>query len=109
MVAEVLSYTHSKIPKIVLIKFQRSLPTAERMTTLIPTQTYHPIYCSNLFNKYLLGTNRDTSQVALVLKNQTASAGGIRVSGSIPRLGRSPGEGNANPHQYSCLENPLDR
>jgi len=27
--------------------------------------------------------------------------------GSIPRLGRSPGEGNGNPLQYSCLENPL--
>ena len=29
--------------------------------------------------------------------------------GSIPRLGRSPGEGNGNPLQYSCLENTLDR
>ena len=28
---------------------------------------------------------------------------------SIPGLGRSPGEGNGNPLQYSCLENPLDR
>ena len=27
---------------------------------------------------------------------------------SIPRSGRSPGEGNENPLQYSCLENPLD-
>ena len=29
--------------------------------------------------------------------------------GSIPGLGRSPGEGNGNPPQYSCLENPMDR
>ena len=29
--------------------------------------------------------------------------------GLIPGLGRSPGEGNSNPLQYSCLENPLDR
>ena len=29
--------------------------------------------------------------------------------GLIPRLGRSPGEGNGNPLQYSCLENPTDR
>ena len=29
--------------------------------------------------------------------------------GSIPGLGRSPGEGNGNPLQYSCLKNPLDR
>ena len=28
---------------------------------------------------------------------------------SIPGLGRSPGEGNGNPLQYSCLENPIDR
>ena len=29
--------------------------------------------------------------------------------GSIPGSGRSPGEGNSNPLQYSCLENPMDR
>ena len=29
--------------------------------------------------------------------------------GLIPGLGRSPGEGNGNPLQYSCLENPIDR
>ena len=29
--------------------------------------------------------------------------------GSIPGLGRSPGEGNGNPLQYYCLENPTDR
>ena len=32
-----------------------------------------------------------------------------RVLGSIPGLGRSPGEGHGNPLQYSCLENPMDR
>ena len=30
------------------------------------------------------------------------------IRGSIPGLGRSPGEGNGNPLQYSCLENPMD-
>ena len=29
--------------------------------------------------------------------------------GSVPRLGKSPGEGNGNPLQYSCLENSMDR
>jgi len=29
--------------------------------------------------------------------------------GSVPRLGSSPGQGNGNPLQYSCLENPMDR
>ena len=31
------------------------------------------------------------------------------VSYSIPGLGRSPGEGNGNPLQYSCLKNPMDK
>ena len=30
-------------------------------------------------------------------------------AGLIPKSGRSPGEGNGNPLQYSCLENPIDR
>ena len=37
-----------------------------------------------------------------------ASAYNARDPGSIPGLGRSPGEGNGNPLQYSCLENPMD-
>ena len=49
------------------------------------------------------------SQVALVIKNLPANAGDKRDTGSIPALGRSPGEGNGNPLQYSCLENPMDR
>ena len=46
---------------------------------------------------------------ALVVKNPPANAREIRNSGSIPGLGRSPGEGNGNPLQYSCLGNPMDR
>ena len=49
------------------------------------------------------------SQVALVLKNLTASVGDIRDAGLIPGLGRSPGGGHGNPIQDSCLENPMDR
>ena len=41
-----------------------------------------------------------------VVKNPPAKAGDVD---SVPGLGRSPGEGNGNPLQYSCLENPLDR
>ena len=37
-----------------------------------------------------------------------ASACSVGDLGSIPGLGRSPGEGNGNPLQYSCLENPMD-
>ena len=38
-----------------------------------------------------------------------ASVYNVGDSGSIPGLGRSPGEGNGNPLQYYCLENPMDR
>ena len=37
-----------------------------------------------------------------------ASAYNVGDPGSIPGSGRSPGEGNGNPLQYSCLENPMD-
>ena len=37
-----------------------------------------------------------------------ASASNAGDLGSIPGLGRAPGEGNGNPLQYSCLENPMD-
>ena len=37
-----------------------------------------------------------------------ASACNVGDLGSIPRSGRSPGEGNGNPLQYSCLENPMN-
>ena len=46
------------------------------------------------------------SQVAQVVKNLPANPGD---TGLIPGLGRSPGEGNDNPLQYSCLRNPMDR
>ena len=44
-----------------------------------------------------------------MVKNLPANAGVARDGGSVPELGRSPGEGNGNPHQYSCLENSRDR
>ena len=44
-----------------------------------------------------------------MVKNLPANAGGARDVGSIPGSGRSPGEGNGNPLQYSCLENSTDR
>ena len=46
------------------------------------------------------------SLVAQTVKNVPANAGD---AGLIPGSGRSPGGGNGNPLQYSCLENPMDR
>ena len=44
-----------------------------------------------------------------MVKNQPASAGDTRDADSIPGSGRSPGGGNGNPLQYSCLKNCMDR
>ena len=44
-----------------------------------------------------------------VVKNLPANAGASGVMGLIPGLRRSPGVGNGNSLQYSCLENPMDR
>ena len=44
-----------------------------------------------------------------VLKNLPVNAGDTGDVGSIPGSGRSPGEGNDNPRQDACLENPMDR
>ena len=52
---------------------------------------------------------RGASQVALVVKNLPANAGDDRDAVSIPGSGRSPGERDGYPLQYSCLKNSEDR
>ena len=44
-----------------------------------------------------------------MVKNPPAKVRGTGDLGSIPGLGRSPGEENGNPLQYLCVENPMDR
>ena len=51
-------------------------------------------------------TGLRASLVAQTVKNPPAMQ---ETRGSIPGWGRTPGEGNDNPLQYSCLENPMDR
>ena len=61
--------------------------------------------CKNLLNAYLLNPY-------ITLPGGSggkASAYNEGDLGSIPGLGRSHGEGNGNPLQYSCLENPMER
>ena len=48
------------------------------------------------------------SGISLVAQMVKASAYNAGDPGLIPGSGRSPGEGNSNPFQYSCLENPMD-
>ena len=44
-----------------------------------------------------------------MVKNPPASTGNTGEAGSIPGMGGSPGDGNGDPLQYSCLENPMVR
>ena len=44
-----------------------------------------------------------------MVKNPPANAGDTGEADSNPGSGRSPGEGNGNPLQYSCLENAMDK
>ena len=53
-------------------------------------------------------TTQKVPQLALEVKNPPANAGNKRLWFS-PLVQRSPGDGNGNPLQYSCLENPMDR
>ena len=57
---------------------------------------------------HILISLSEASQVALVVKNLPVNAGDNRDMGLISGLGRSPGEGNGNPLQYSCLENTMN-
>ena len=61
----------------------------------------------------LISVLSDTKSTGLpggsAVKNPPANGGDARDAGSIPGSGRSPGERNGNPLQYSCLKNPMDR
>ena len=59
-----------------------------------------------MFYKILLGNW--AALVAIVVRNPPANAGDRIEVGSIPVLGRSPGGGQGNSLQYSCLETPMD-
>ena len=61
------------------------------------------------FSFYILALSLWDIPDGAVVKNLPANAGDTVDKGLIPGLGRSPGGGNGNPVQYSCLGNPLDR
>ena len=52
---------------------------------------------------------RKTNTLVSLMVQMVESACNAGDLGSIPESGRSPGEGNGNPLQYCCLENPMDR
>ena len=74
------------------------------LIALISSGVYSDVKTSQIVH-FKLACEFKTSLVADTVK---ASAYKVGDPGSIPRSGRSPGEGNGNPLQCSCLENPMD-
>ena len=72
-----------------------------KLIYLVPNTTFIPLLSFCWF------TTVWDSQVALVVKNPPADAGDTRDR-FVPGSGKSPGEGNSHPLQYSCLGNPMD-
>ena len=68
-------------------------------------RNFRPLMLTAISNRI----KRRASQVALVVRNPPASAGGTQDAGSMPGFGGSPEIGAGTPLQYSCLENPMDR
>ena len=68
-----------------------------------------PVEILGKVGTYTTHISNGSSQVLQVVKYPPANAGDLRDTDSIPESGRSPGRGNGNPLQYSCLENPMDR
>ena len=65
---------------------------------------YFEVFWTSSYDLHIMGFPGGS-----VVKNPPTSAGGAGEVGSSPGWARSPGEGNGNPLQYSCLENPMDR
>ena len=81
-----------------------------QVRSLVGDSTYHVAWPKDK-KKIKLSSHHvvpGTSQVALLVKNLPANAGDARDMDLIPGSGRSPGEENGNPFQYSCLESPMD-
>ena len=74
----------------------------------------NPLQCSCLENPrnrgawwaVVYGVTQSWTRLMRLSSSSSSSSAGD--PGSIPRSGKSPGEGNGNPLQYSCLENPVD-
>ena len=77
---------------------------------LIDLSQVYILHCPNyIFKNYVYLSKIWASLMVHLVKNSAANAGDARDTNLILGLGRSSGEGNGNPLQYSCLENSMDR
>ena len=96
-------YSHSYVSSQHMRIYVYFLLVCTNLTTLLAS--YYILQCTLVASLNSIGA----SQVVLMIKNLPADAGDRRDVGSIPGLGRYPGERKGDPLQYSCLENSLDR
>ena len=93
---------------VCLFEYRETVIERQSQRYLIDIYVYFQL-CFRIWNSYLYSGNW-ASQAVLVVKNLPAPCRRPKLdAGSIPGWGRSPGEGNGCPFQYSCLENPMDR
>jgi len=94
-----------------------SCPCPVKQTIESGMGMYTLLYLKQVTNKNLLDSTQNSAQFRLqpewevslgVAQRVKQSAYNVGDLGSIPGSGRSPGEGNGTPLQYSCLENPMD-
>ena len=96
-----------------VFNFQELLPVLIILSSLYPLRLFFFFWMQYPL-EFLLCRHRFDVIIFLILgfpggSEGSASACDTEGPGSIPGLGRPPGEGNGNPLQYSCLENPMDR
>ena len=110
--AQLSLYSKSRIHTCLLektIALTRQTFVGKVMSLLLNMLSGFDIACLPRSKLLLISWQQSPFAVALVVKNPPANSGDIRHASSVPELGRSPGEGNGNPLQYSCLENSMDR
>jgi len=93
-------------PRCTRLSFYWSICVQESLDLVWGWSTHHNDLMNHEPNIRLMVTDVLDFPGGSAIKNPLANVGDM---GSIPGLGRSPGKGNDNPFQYSCLGNPMDR
>ena len=99
-----VTYSHQPCPRIIISSYRCQYLLFSGLGIVV---ILLGIRCYLVFTRISLVINGFPG--GAVVKNPPMNPGDTRDVGSIPGLGRSPGEGNGNPLQYSCLQNPIDR